>query len=117
MIRGNRVLLNGRDGIRVQGRSLVSGNLSVNNGTTGEGFAGIRTVSDYNRVEDNHVKDNDIGLYIAGQNNTFARNTMAGNTRNYGIDPGVTQMFFHVWTVASPDFPQAWDNIDDNSHN
>lgn len=115
VIRNNTVQASGYDGIRVQSFSLVTGNLCVWNGRLEDGGAGIRLVADSNRVDDNHVKDNDIGLFIQGDDNVLARNSMNGNTQNWGRDPGVTRWLFRIWTVASPHYPGAWDNIEDNS--
>ena len=116
MIRNNMVFHNDFDGIRVRNFSFVKGNLCVMNGNQVDDGAGIRLMNDSNRIEDNHLKSNDIGLYIHGENNTLLRNTMDGNAQNWGRDPGVTRWIFMIWTIASPDLPSAWDNMEDNSH-
>jgi parallel beta-helix repeat protein len=116
VIRNNTVQGNGHDGIYVGGNySLVTGNLCVSNGVISDDSAGIRLVGIHNRADDNDVKNNDIGIFIAGENNVLARNTMDGNTQPWGRDPAVTKWLFRIWTVASPDPPNAWDNIEDGS--
>jgi parallel beta-helix repeat protein len=115
LISDNIVRNNGYDGIRVRNFSFVRGNLCASNGRLGDDGAGIRLLNDSNRTEGNQLKSNDLGLFIQGQNNIIARNTLDGNTQNWGRDPGVTHWLFPIWTVASPCLPTAWDNMEDNS--
>jgi parallel beta-helix repeat protein len=115
MIRNNMVFHNDFDGIRVRNFSFVRGNLCARNGGAVDDGAGIRLMNDSNRIEDNHLKSNDIGLYIHGEENTILKNSMDGNTQNWGRDPGVTRWIFMIWNVASPELPTAWSNMEDSS--
>jgi len=74
---------NSGDGIEISSGSFV-----MRNSCDGNGGAGIRTGGDSNRIESNHLTENGRGIEAtAGINNLIVKNTAAGNTTNYQIDP------------------------------
>ncbi len=74
---------NTEDGIRAC-YSLVEGNSCQSNGDSGDG-AGIRTIGDKNRVENNLSRDNDRGIEASESGNFIVKNTCGGNGTNYAI--------------------------------
>ena len=62
-------------------------NVCDNNGNGGNG-AGIHVTSTQNRIEGNHLIDNERGLDIDNNSNYVADNTVRGNTDNYDIAGG-----------------------------
>lgn len=105
---------NDKNGIRVDGNTIVRDNVSQGNNYHGEsGKAGIWVNGDANRIENNHVVGNYIGLNISGNYNFIGGNTLRGNVlRNWQTSGTATGNLFTVWNVASPDVPSRWDNID-----
>lgn len=72
------------DGIRINSDTAVSKNCCVSNGNGGDG-AGIHSISSDNRIEANHVTDNDRGLDVDFTDNLIIKNSASGNTINYDI--------------------------------
>lgn len=78
--------LNGLDNIQVDGDSIVKDNACDQaNAVTG---VGIHALTGDNRIENNNVTDNRVGLKIDGSGNYVASNTVRNNTTNYVIVPG-----------------------------
>lgn len=75
------------DGIRVDGRGLVRGNLSAFNGTTGVGI-GIRLTGSDCTVEHNVCLVNDYGISVETIGNMITSNRCSGNTTNFDIVAG-----------------------------
>jgi parallel beta-helix repeat protein len=79
------VASNSADGIRLTSNSLVAGNMARDNGfSTGIG-SGIHSTSSDNRIEDNNVVDNDLGIEVASSGSLIIKNSASGNTLNYVI--------------------------------
>ena len=74
------------DNIRVEGDCLVSGN-SCDNSSDLQG-SGIYALSGDNRIENNNLTDNRVGLRINGSGNYVANNTVRNNSTNYVIAAG-----------------------------
>ncbi len=70
-IEGCNVRQNGTDGIVVVGDCRVSNNTCDNNGASVANGAAIRTTSTDNRIDGNHMTDNDIGVSSSGDNVIF----------------------------------------------
>lgn len=79
------VFRNGEHGIDVNGLTRVLGNAANNNGG-----AGIRVRIDGNRVEDNNVSQNDIGIHALSSGNLFLANSARDNGLNYDFGLGNT---------------------------
>ena len=78
-VRDNVTQRNGASGIRVGNDNLVTGNLCDDNDRDG-----IRLTSGDNRVEENHVTDNEWrGIAATSSGALIIRNTAAGNDTNY----------------------------------
>jgi hypothetical protein len=104
---------NEKNGIRVDGYTIVRNNVSNGNDNHSSGKAGIWVNGDGNRIEGNHLVDNNIGLDISGSYNFIGGNTMWDNiTQNWQLSGTATGNLFRIWTVASPGEPGHWDNID-----
>ncbi|OGV43436.1 MAG: hypothetical protein A2X46_13530 [Lentisphaerae bacterium GWF2_57_35] len=81
---------NKSDGIYAVSGCEVLGNTCRNNGYdvyAGNG-AGIRVAGDENRIDSNHLSDNDQGLAVTSSGNAIMRNTAGGNATNYAIVAG-----------------------------
>ena len=65
--------------MRGLGCLIISNTASFNN------TAGIRLISDANRVEGNNVTDNAIGIEVTSNLNFIVGNTARDNTSNYEI--------------------------------
>jgi parallel beta-helix repeat protein len=52
--------------------------------STGIG-SGIHSTSSDNRIEDNNVVDNDLGIEVASSGSLIIKNSASGNTLNYVI--------------------------------
>lgn len=110
VIRGCTVKQNGGNGIQVDSESLVVENSCGENGSGGDG-AGIHATSFLNRIEGNHVTQNDRGIKVDVGNNLIIRNTACGNSggasnyvivagNNYGqilAAPGSSFTNFNPW--------------------
>ena len=83
LIEANSVKSNGEDGIRLENRSTVIGNLSHINGSRTNNGAGIRLDASDNRVEGNQLSSNDLGLVASAADNLIIRNHVTGSTTNY----------------------------------
>jgi len=57
------------------------------NGTKKDDGAGIYAASG-NRIEENVVSDNDVGIRVASGPNFIARNRARGNTQNWSVASG-----------------------------
>jgi hypothetical protein len=82
-VTGCSVMGNGWDGIRIDNRSHVSGNLAHLNGTATNNGAGIRLTSTESRVEDNTINGNAVGIAADGGANFIIRNHAVANGTNY----------------------------------
>ncbi len=71
-------------GIQVTGRSLVQGNTVDNHG----GVDGILATGTNDRIQDNHLTNNGVGLHVTGTANFIVRNSAVGNTTAYTIAGG-----------------------------
>ncbi len=61
----------------------------MNNSCDGQsGGAGIRVTSEDNRIDSNHVTDNDRGIEVTAGGNLIIRNSAAGNASDYDIAGG-----------------------------
>jgi parallel beta-helix repeat protein len=105
---GNTVCSNTGDGISVSLKCKVIDNTCYNNGYAGGSGAGIHAVSLQNRIEGNHVTDNDRGIDVDDVNNLIVKNSATGNTTEYDIVAGNK-----VGTIsADPTIAGPWDNFD-----
>lgn len=68
--------------------NTIRGNLCTGNGQGATPGAGIRTEGVGNRIEDNHCRDNDIGLSVTGVRSIIVRNVCGTNTTNWSIAAG-----------------------------
>ncbi|MFG0275799.1 MAG: right-handed parallel beta-helix repeat-containing protein [Phycisphaerales bacterium] len=76
---------NSGPGITVTTQSTVAGNTVRANGN-GSAFApGILVTGNDNRIDDNQIVGNDVGLDVDGVSNIIMRNTAAGNGTSYQI--------------------------------
>ena len=74
------------DGIVVSSNCYVVGNTCESNGVGVVGTtdpAGIRATGSANRIEDNHVIGNNVGIDIDAAGNLIIKNSASGNTTNY----------------------------------
>ena len=74
------------DGIVVSSSCQVVGNTCESNGVGVVGTtdpAGIRATDSANRIEDNHVIGNNVGIDIDAAGNLIIKNSASGNTTNY----------------------------------
>lgn len=78
--------INGFDNIQVDGDCVASGNSCDN--STGLQGTGIRALTSDNRIENNNLTDNRVGLRVDGGGNYVANNTVRNNTTNYVIAAG-----------------------------
>ncbi|MHC4575495.1 MAG: hypothetical protein ACYS76_15445 [Planctomycetota bacterium] len=95
-----------------QGDCLVISNNCVANGWGVGNGAGIHADdvgSDDNRIEGNHVTDNDRGIDVDGTGNIIIKNTASGNAGDdYDIVAGNK-----VGTISTdPTTAGPWDNFD-----
>jgi len=103
-IRDSLVVRNSGDGIRVGSQCRVEGNNSCENGIiwdpTGYG-AGIRVDGDSNRIENNNVALNDVGIEVmwnttgAGKN-LIVQNSASDNLSAYNMSQDVDGDYFGV---------------------
>ncbi|MCC6675698.1 MAG: right-handed parallel beta-helix repeat-containing protein [Phycisphaerales bacterium] len=89
---------NGTHGIQVNDDCLVRGNTCDSNGTDVANGAGIYIADQFfplvnsdNRIEENNVSDNDIGIWVADTGNIVIRNSATSNATNYTIVAGNTK--------------------------
>jgi parallel beta-helix repeat protein len=78
---------NSGDGIRIVSKTFVEGNTSYSNGNGGDG-AGIHVTGAVNRIENNHVSNNDRGIDVDQSGNVIVRNTARVNTTNWTVVTG-----------------------------
>ena len=79
------------DGILVPSNCQVVGNTCESNGPSGDvDAAGIHATGSGNRIEANHVINNDVGIDVGSAGNLIIRNSARGNTSNYDIASGNT---------------------------
>lgn len=87
----NVAISNTGDGVEVSRDCRVTHNTGTDNGYNGNG-AGIHVTSADNRIELNHVTDNDRGIDVDFGGNLILRNTASGNGTsslfNYSISSG-----------------------------
>jgi parallel beta-helix repeat protein len=77
---------NAGDGIRAVSNCRIVGNQSNSNGAGATpDAAGIHASGSRNRIDSNHVFQNDRGIDVDSASNTIIRNTAASNTANYDI--------------------------------
>jgi parallel beta-helix repeat protein len=82
---------NSGDGILVSTNCVVSGNACQGTGTGDlADTAGIRATGSGNRIEANHITDNDRGIDVDASGNLIIRNSASGNTADYDIAAGNT---------------------------
>jgi len=88
LVKNSLFSLNNEEGIRANGSdSQIINNTCFGNGFT-NGYAGIYVAVSHNRVENNHVTVNGIGLYLWGSNNYVSGNMVSGNKTNYYVTTG-----------------------------
>jgi len=83
-IKGCNSSTNTGNGISVLSNSLVIGNTCDGNGQGGSASGIYVQVSD-NRIDGNHVTDNDRGIDAPTGGNLIIRNSASGNTTNYNV--------------------------------
>ena len=71
-------------GIGLEGNTVARDNSCTTNGFNGDA-SGIFCVSSDNRIEKNHVADNDRGIHVASKGNLIVQNSASGNGVNYEI--------------------------------
>lgn len=92
------------DGIKVTYDTYVKGNSSSSN--TG---GGVHATGNRNRIQDNHVAFNDIGIDVDASGNIIIRNTASANTtREFDIVGGNAT----GTTQTTPVGAGPWDNFD-----
>jgi parallel beta-helix repeat protein len=74
------------DNIEVDGDCVVANNSCDN--AAGLGGTGIHALTSDNRIENNNLTDNRVGIRIDGGGNYVAQNTVRNNTTNYVIVAG-----------------------------
>jgi parallel beta-helix repeat protein len=80
---------NDGDGIEVSSDCRVVSNTCYSNGNGASDGAGIHATNSDNRIEGNHVSDNDRGIDCnPASGNLVIRNSASGNTTNYDIAAG-----------------------------
>ena len=67
--------------------NTVRNNTARNNGVDQDG-GGVRVVAERNRLEDNHVANNTVGIWVTSPRNTVIANSASDNLFNYVISPG-----------------------------
>ncbi len=82
------------DGILLTFDSHAIGNTADSNGSSVGSGAGIHMTSTDNRVEGNHVTDNDRGIEADSGGSAILRNTASGNSVNWEIAAG--NVFFAI---------------------
>ncbi len=88
-IRGCWVEFNQSDGIRVSSDSTVSDNSVIANGSyVGGSAVGVHAVFAGNRLEDNNVVGNDVGVKADSGGNVIARNSARQNSTAYDVAAG-----------------------------
>jgi hypothetical protein len=107
------VFYNGKNGIRVDGGTLVTNNQCRGNDTDdSEGKAGIWVNGDRIRVEGNHVSVNDIGIDVDGNANVIVKNTVINSvTTNFDIAPGTSNNFIPSFDISTTGAAAPWDNL------
>ena len=81
--------LNTKDGIRVDHNCRVVDNTCAQNGREAGSGAGIHATGSGNRIEGNHVTNNDRGIAVDAGGNVILRNTVGGNgVNNFDIAAG-----------------------------
>lgn len=95
-------------GINIAHGCVVSGCVADGNGYGDATAAGIFVSAGQNRIDENHVTMNDIGIKVDGANNLIVRNSANGNTSDYDIGPanGVGNIVTNLVGGAG-----AWDNF------
>ncbi|MHC4575586.1 MAG: right-handed parallel beta-helix repeat-containing protein, partial [Planctomycetota bacterium] len=78
--RGCTSVANASHGIFAPSDCLIIGNLCRFNVAGGGDAAGIYVSASDNRIEGNHVTDNDLGIDVNGGGNIIIKNTASGNT-------------------------------------
>ena len=79
---------NDEDGIQVSSDCYVARNNSrLNGGAVADG-AGVHSTSSNNRIDENNVTDNDVGIAVDSLDSIVIRNSASGNTTNYVIAAG-----------------------------
>ncbi len=110
MVAENTARLNGQDGIRVATGCVVRENLCQGNGSDdgGGGGAGIHAIAINNRIENNHVMDNDRGIDVDMGSNVVVRNSAGDNTIDYDVAGGnVLGPIVDSANVAADDHPHG----------
>lgn len=87
-IKDCRANLNTGSGIRVFQACQVIGNTATRNGEGDGSGAGIHVTGRANRIESNHVSENDRGIDVDEQRNLIVRNSARSNGANYTIVAG-----------------------------
>ncbi|MEK6644896.1 MAG: right-handed parallel beta-helix repeat-containing protein [Planctomycetota bacterium] len=87
-IQNNTSSANVGDGIRVSTDCRVANNTCDGNGAVAGDAAGIHATSDDNRIDSNHVTDNDRGIDVDVGGNLVIRNSASGNGADYDIVAG-----------------------------
>jgi hypothetical protein len=96
------------NGIVVGNACFLEHNLCKSNGGGGATDGGILCNGSENRVDENHLTDNNRnGLYLAATNNTVIRNSAKGNTTNYSV--GVNNDIGPIGSAATSTSP--WANL------
>lgn len=107
-VKDNTCRINADHGIQITTDSLVINNTCDGNGQSTADGAGIQATNTDNRIEANHVTDNDRGIAVSAVGNLIVKNTAAGNNTNYDIVPGNK-----VGTIsADPANAGPWDNFE-----
>ena len=78
--------INAFDNIQIDGDCIVANNACDN--ATGLQGAGIHALTGDNRIENNNLTDNRVGLRIDSSGNYIANNSVRNNTTNYVIAAG-----------------------------
>ncbi len=91
VIEGCTVQFNSGHGIDVEVNSQVTANVVLLNGTAvggPPGGAGIRATVIGNRIEDNNLVSNDVGIRVLGPANVIVRNSVHGSATPYDVLAG-----------------------------
>lgn len=86
-VQGCTARSNTGDGIHTTSDGLILNNVCASNGFNGDG-AGILASASGNRIDGNHVANNDRGIDINGTGNIILRNTARTNTTDFDIFAG-----------------------------
>ena len=73
------------DGIRAPSSCLILGNTCDGNGSVSGDGAGIHTTGTQNRIEGNHVTNNDRGIDVDSTGSIIIKNTAIGNPTSFAI--------------------------------